>query len=187
MARTERNPGEPDGLAELLRRNAAGLAGAVRAILGPEADAQEILQEAYLRALRARKLGARPREPAAWLFAITMNLARDLRRRRGRRGQVLNLDEVEPMQIQSTEPAPGERMESREALDAARSAICSLPDADKEVFLMRVSGDLRFEAIAEALSIPVGTAKTRMRRALGHLRQGLAAYLPVDGARREAR
>ena len=56
-----------------------------------------------------------------------------------------------------------------------------LEDDVKEVFLLRVSGELTFEAIAEALGIPVGTAKTRMRTALRRLRSHLAHLAPGAG------
>jgi DNA-directed RNA polymerase specialized sigma24 family protein len=48
-----------------------------------------------------------------------------------------------------------------------------LSDVEQQVFLLRVSGELSFEAVANALAIPLGTAKTRMRSALQKLRQKL--------------
>ena len=69
-------------------------------------------------------------------------------------------------------------LEGRETLSAARTAILKLEEDVKEVFLLRVSGELSFEAIAEALAIPVGTAKTRMRKALARLRHHLQAFAP---------
>jgi RNA polymerase sigma-70 factor (ECF subfamily) len=81
---------------------------------------------------------------------------------------------------------PRAQLERREALTAARSAIHALSEPEKEVFLLRTSGGLTFEAAAEALGIPVGTAKTRMRAALGRLRAALAAHAPAtqDGRQR---
>ncbi len=66
-------------LADMFRDNAAGLAGAVRGVLGPGADAQELLQDAYLKAWGAIRHGATPRDPVAWVFVVTLNLARDRR------------------------------------------------------------------------------------------------------------
>ena len=51
-------------------------------------------------------------------------------------------------------------------------------------FLLRTSAGLSFEAAAQELGIPVGTAKTRMRSALLHLRGALAAFAPRDVLRR---
>lgn len=169
-------------LAALFREHAAGLAGAVRGILGPRADEQEVLQEAFLRAWKALAAGTRPARPKAWVFVLTLNLARDLRRRAARRGNGTDWNEVDEMRLTTQEAGPDARLESEEAVAAARAAIYRLGEEEKEVFLLRVSGELSFDAIAENLGIPVGTAKTRMRAALGRLRQHLHAFAPDGGA-----
>lgn len=163
-------------LAELFQVNREGLAGAVRGVLGRRADIAEVLQDAYLKALRSLKGGTSPRDPLAWVFVVTLNLSKDLRRKQVRRGGSLPLEEVSSMELSATTPAPTRGAESAEAVAAARSAIARLRDPEKEVFLMRVSGGLTFEAIGSALGIPTGTAKTRMRAALVRLRGQLAAF-----------
>ena len=60
-----------------------------------------------------------------------------------------------------------------------RAAVAGLSDPEQQVFLLRVSGELPFEAIAATLAIPVGTAKTRMRSALQKLRQSLGVTTPI--------
>ena len=57
----------------------------------------------------------------------------------------------------------------------AQAAVAGLSAPEQQVFLLRVGGELTFEAVAAALAIPVGTAKTRMRSALQKLRQALGA------------
>ena len=91
------------------------------------------------------------------------------------------------MKLESREPTPEARLEGREALQAARAAIHRLKDTEREVFHLRVSAGLSFEAIAEALGIPVGTAKSRMRAALLHLRTSLAQHAPAFEAGGESR
>jgi len=172
----ERQELTPDGLAALFQDNREGLAGAVRGVLGGRADVLEVLQDAYLKALRALNRGTAPSEPLAWVFVVTINLAKDLRRKRTRRGESLPLEEVSTLELSVKGPAPAHKLESAEAVSAARSAIGLLRDAEKEVFLMRVSGGLTFDAIGATLGIPTGTAKTRMRTALGRLRGQLAEF-----------
>ena len=175
----------PD-LAEIFRSHADGLAGAVRGILGPHADVQEILQDAFLRAWKARQKGSPVKDPVAWIFVITMNLARDVRRSSARRQDSVPLEEVDPVTLSARETDPARRIQHDEWLDAARAAIVRLKDTEKEVFLLRTSGGRTFEAIAETLGIPTGTAKTRMRSALQRLRQSLKGFAPpspaADGA-----
>ncbi|MCA8958818.1 MAG: RNA polymerase sigma factor [Planctomycetes bacterium] len=169
----------PD-LAELFRAHANGLAGAVRGILGRQADTQEILQEAFLKAWRHRAAGAEPRDVVAWLFIITMNLAKDARRRKARRAAHHPIEEVDPMQLQGKDPEPAAGAERAETLAAARAAIHTLSEPEKEVFLLRTSAGLSFDQAAAALGIPVGTAKTRMRAALGHLRSRLRGFAATE-------
>ena len=166
-------------LEEFFQRHADGLAGGVRAILGSRAEVQDVLQDAYLKAYEALRRGSRPENPSAWLFVLVLNQARDARRKQGRRPE-RELDDVEAMRLQAREPGPDGALSAAETVDAARAAIGTLGDEERQVFLMRASGELTFEAIARALDIPVGTAKTRMRRALGVLRQRLAGLRAGD-------
>ncbi len=169
----------PD-LAELFREHANGLAGVVRGILGDRSEAQEVLQDAFLRAWKAEGSGARPGNDVAWIFVITMNLAKDQRRKDMRRGPRQSLEEVNPMELRSVEPAPETRLEQAEAVAAARDAIHALQTNEKDVFLLRTSAGLSFTEAAAALGIPVGTAKTRMRAALIHLRDKLKHFAPAQ-------
>lgn len=169
-------------LARLFAGSANGLAGAVRGVLGHRAEAAEVIQEAFLRALQALDAGSLPADPRAWIFVVTMNLAKDLRRRRMRRGPKPSLEEVNAMELRSLEPAPPAQVEHAETVALTRAAIQRLGDSEKEVLLLRISGELSFERIASALEIPVGTAKTRMRSALARLRQSLAPELKEWGA-----
>ena len=186
----DRCPESPHGqhLADLFREHGDGLAGAVRGVLGT-ADVQEILQEAFLKAFRALRDGFAPRHPVAWIFVITMNLAKDQRRKDQRRNSadgtgrtVQALEDVNPMELRSKEPAPSAGLERNEALAAARAAIHGLKPQEREVFLLRTSADLSFQEAAGALRIPIGTAKTRMRTALARLRRSLTAHMPLPEA-----
>lgn len=173
-------PPEPTqiDLANLFRANGSGLAGAVRGVLGSRTEVGEVLQGAFLKAWTATSNGHTPADPTAWIFVLTLNHARDLRRTQQRRGSAVNLDDVDAMQLASSQQRPDAALSQAETLGAARHAISRLNDEQREVFLLRSSAELTYEAIAAALSIPVGTAKTRMRSALAALRQSLAPHTP---------
>ena len=161
-------------LPELFQAHRQGLAGAVRSVLGPTADVPEVLQTAFLKCWQKWQQGTRPQDPVAWIFVITWNAAVDVRRTRTRRPQHEPLDEgttVAPV----THPSPSHALEQREAVAEAQAAIARLSDPEQQVFLLRTAGELSFDAIATELAIPVGTAKTRMRSALGKLRTSLGA------------
>lgn len=149
------------------------LLGTAWHVVGHRDDALEVVQEAFLRCWRTRDRrpagGEALRDLDAWIFAVLLNAARDLRRRRTvRRADALPTeDSMHP----ATSADPHRRAEAREDLVRVRAAIRELPDGEREVFLLRQNGDLPYERIADTLGIPVGTAKTRMRRALERLRR----------------
>ncbi|MCB9832592.1 MAG: RNA polymerase sigma factor [Planctomycetes bacterium] len=167
----ETRPFPKEELAALFESHRDGLGGAVRSLLGAQAETLEVLQEAFLKAWRALDRGDRPREILGWIYVVVINTARDHRRRQRGRPRFASLEEEPTMPKVNDEP--DRRLIARETAAAARRAIEGLGDAEKEVFLMRVSAGLSFEGIAASLDIPTGTAKTRMRRALQQLRASL--------------
>lgn len=178
------NPGPP--LAELFQAHRMGLAGSVRSVLGRDADVAGLLQDAFLKCWRAQQAGTVPDDPVAWIFVVTWNVAVDARRRGRRRPVHTSLPEDDAVLPQTDHP-PSTALEQREEFAVAQAAIERLADPEKQVFLLRVSGGLTFEAVASALAIPVGTAKTRMRSALQKVRQQLGvSALPVRGEARDS-
>ncbi len=165
-------PDEPP-LSDLFQAHRHGLAGAVRAVLGGAADVAEVLQEAFLKCWRNWQQGTRPSDPVAWIFVVVWNVAIDVRRRRQRRPAHEPLDENTTL-TPSTR-SPSHAMEQREDVARAEAAVAGLSAPEQQVFLLRVAGELTYEAVADQLAIPVGTAKTRMRNALQKLRQALGA------------
>jgi RNA polymerase sigma-70 factor (ECF subfamily) len=163
-------------LAQLFQEHRQGLSGAVRGVLGGSADVAEVLQDAFLKCWQGWQRDGAPSDPVAWIFVVTWNVAVDVRRRGQRRPPHTSLDEETAMKLH-TESPPLQALEAREELAFAQAAIERLADPEKQVFLLRVSGGLTFDAVAVALAIPLGTAKTRMRTALQKLRRSLGCRL----------
>jgi RNA polymerase sigma-70 factor (ECF subfamily) len=129
-------------------------------------DAEDIVQEAFIRFWRSRD---RVAEPAGYLFACVKHAALDAqrsRRRQLRREETSARPEAEP--LFST---PVEQDERRAAIEAA---LRSLPENQAEVLVLRIWGELTFSQIAAALSISENTAASRYRYALARLREQLA-------------
>ena len=70
---------------------------------------------------------------------------------------------------------PGANAARREQLKLVRQCLRKLRPEEQEVFLLRQNGEMTYQQIAEAIGIPVGTVKTRMRLALSKLREALGA------------
>ena len=145
-----------------------------RYLLGNQADAEDAVQECYLRALRHFDTF---RGPAIkpWLFAILRNVCLTEYARRS----VVDLRDVnaELDKSDNTEPLWGEAPETPETtmirkLDAGtiQRLVAALPDPFREVIVLREINDLSYRDIAEVIGAPVGTVMSRLARARSILR-----------------
>ena len=141
----------------------------------PARDAEDLAQEVFLIAHRRIAEFDRARLPAPWLYGITRNVLRDYRKRARHRYEVL--DEPEG----STAPP-----DPTNDVDFLRRAIATLPEelADA-VILCDLSGCTVIET-ANALGVPEGTLKDRLRRARRELRAALDRKRDEVDARKEA-
>jgi RNA polymerase sigma-70 factor (ECF subfamily) len=130
------------------------------------ADAEDVVQEAFVRFWRSRD---RVDDPIAYLYGCVKRCALDWRRsgrRRQRREEAAARSEADSLLI-----APVEEDERRTAIEAA---LRSLPPNQAEVLVMKIWGGLSFPQIAAVLGIPANTAASRYRYALARLREQLA-------------
>ena len=163
----------PTELTDLLRREMPRVRGSLALYLGESAVAEELAQEALVRVCRDWERVRLMERPGAWIHRVAMNLATsELRRRRAERRALHRLDTVPP-------PVPLD-LATRTAV---RDALHALPDDERLVIVLRYYADLSVVETAEVLSVPVGTVKTRARRAIQRLREnGLDAEVDeVDG------
>ncbi len=141
-------------------------------VLRNREDAHDAAQTAFLKCWQVRHELDNIRDLRAWLFRVGLNTALDARRRAERRRAVpLELlgDTVPAKQGAVAE----EEVHHREHLQLLHSALGGLHPAEREVFLLRQDAGLTCEQIAARQGRPVGTVKTRMRRALRKLRERL--------------
>lgn len=149
----------------LLERYRRPLFGLLYRLTGNAADAEELFQETFLRALRAgtRFDGSRRLKP--WLYTIATNLARD---RASRMRHKANPE------LRANEDLPGADGADHEVqwiqrADVAR-ALAELPEAQRETVVLYYFEGLSEPELAEALGIPRGTVKSRLHHALRKMR-----------------
>lgn len=159
-------PGPTDDWASWLDRHGPALVLLARAWVPTRADAEDVVQEAFVRFWRSRD---RATDPTAYLFACVKRCALDWVRARGRRTR-REAAAAKP-EGESLFDGPLEQAERRAAVAAA---LDTLPEAQREVLVMKVWGGLTFPQIADALGIPADTAASRFRYALSKLRERLA-------------
>jgi len=149
----------------------------------PEADADDAVQDAFLKAYAAlpRFRAGSPFRP--WVLRIVANEARNRRRSAGRRdGLALRAAAADPrLGGVASVPAPDVQVLAAETSAELVTALRSLSDDDREIIGTRYLLDLSETETAETLGLPRGTVKSRTSRALGRLRSTL---LSVDGGLR---
>ncbi len=144
-------------------------------------DAADVVQEAYLRALRFFD-SFRGGEARPWLLAIVRNTCHDWLRRRGPSDQATPFDE-EIHSVHAGDTSPERLLLQRADRDVLRAAIAALPVALREVIVLRELEDLSYRAIADILGVPVGTVMSRLARARSRLQQQLAGTVDKESSR----
>jgi RNA polymerase sigma-70 factor (ECF subfamily) len=182
--------GEPTAFEALMRRHNRALFRTARAILRDDAEAEDVLQDAYLQAYRAIGGFRGEAKLSTWLARIVANEALAKARKRARRAEIVRLQpgasetEVNEIPDGRSDESPersAQRVEMRRLLEAE---IDALPDDYRVVFVLRAVQEMSVEETADTLGIPQATVRTRLFRARSLLREGLASK--VDLACEEA-
>ncbi len=147
------------------------LLNALTLLLGSRDDAQDAVQEAFLKCWRRREQVGGVYNLRAWIFRVGLNSGRDLRRNvwRQRSRPLLGREPA----VERPARSPGDELVRVETLDRLRAALQELRHEEREVFLLRQNTDRTYEEIARLRRAPVGTIKTQMRAALQKLRKVL--------------
>ena len=172
-------------------RHAGFVFGSVARFLGDREAASEVVQDAFVTLWRrARQFDARSGSLLTWLLAIARHRAIDRLRADGRRpsrdairldaltseggsgGNVAN-PEVPSALIADAATDPATVTTRRWAQAVVRSGIAELPENERRVILLGYAEDLSQAEIAERLEWPLGTVKSRTRRAMAQLRSRL--------------
>ncbi|MBI3723057.1 sigma-70 family RNA polymerase sigma factor [bacterium] len=175
----------------LVSRHGPSVYAFVRRFLGAAPNADDVYQDVWLKVIRyASRFEGRSRF-TTWLFQVTRNVCMDHLRARKRRRDPVSLendaqgkeatgvDGSVPLRerLADDRPATHDLAAEQEERNAVLVALASLPDEQREVFLLREKTELTFEEISTIVGISANTAKSRMRYALENLRRSLKAHL----------
>jgi RNA polymerase sigma-70 factor, ECF subfamily len=153
-----------------------GLFGYALVLTRNRANAEDLVQETYVRALKAGDRLQENSNVKAWLFTILRNIwLNELRKRRSAPVFLTIEDKEVPAEsLAGKELGAHEVLESNENVQSVQAAIRSLPLPFREVILMREFEDLSYQEIANVLGCPTGTIMSRLGRARAKLRELLA-------------
>jgi RNA polymerase sigma-70 factor (ECF subfamily) len=173
--------GDERGLAELYDRYAPPLYSLALRVTGLQADAEEVVLDAFSQAWReAGRFSADRGSVGAWLTMICRSRALDLIRSRGRRGKALDRargatpDGTPGMGSPTADPSRA--AELSEQADQVNQALEGLSPPQREAISLAFYEGLSHSEIAERLSEPLGTVKTRVRLGMQKLRDALRPY-----------
>ena len=177
----------PEAFAELYDRHAGSLYRYAARRLG-ERLAEDVVAETFLAAFRRRdsyelaRADARP-----WLYGIAANVIGKHRRSELRMLRAFARAGVDPI-ADGESDGDGDGVDTRLAAGAVRAelaaALAALPRRDREVLLLVAWAELTYDEVAVALSIPVGTVRSRLNRARAGVRAALGPGFHDEGDHR---
>ncbi len=179
--------GDKEAFCGLVRPYERAVYATAMSILNNPADAEEVAQEAVLKAFSNLARFRGEAKFSTWLIQITINEAR-LRLRRDRRHLYESVDEARtneegeyfPKDFADWREVPSEALQREELKQGLRRAIAGLAPKYREVLILRDVQHLSTEETAQALGISVGNVKTRLLRARLQMRDALAPG--IDGS-----
>ena len=128
------------------------------------ADADDLVQDCYLRAVRGWGQFSGKASRQAWLFGIARRTRADFFRRKSRQANVVALDD-------SNEPVEYVAEAGTDRLDLVWQSLKGLDDEQREVIQLRFTSRLSYAEMAQALDVPIGTVRSRLHRGLKAIRK----------------
>jgi RNA polymerase sigma-70 factor (ECF subfamily) len=178
--------GERDKFHDLIRPYERQIYLTAFSVVKNEAEAEDIVQEAALRAYRKLASFRGESKFSTWLMAITLNEARQ-RLRRNKSASTDSLDEkiegeggVTPAVLTDWREIPSAVLERSEIRSLLESAIAELPPSFREIVILRDVEEMNVNETAEALGISVSLVKVRLHRARLMLQKILAPRLQME-------
>lgn len=151
-------------------------------LTGNRDEAEEIAQEAFVKAyIHADKYKTIARF-STWLYTIATNLVRNRIRSRSRAPQLISLwtrgfgdsEEERVLDIEDTGRTPDEAINDAELSSVINKAIAKIPEKYRESFVLREINELSYEEIAAVTGLKLGTVRSRINRARNYFRQLVA-------------
>jgi RNA polymerase sigma-70 factor, ECF subfamily len=170
--------GDQDAFRVLVERHSRSVFRLAFRLSGHEQDAEDIVQETFLKAFR-QIAGFESRSSfATWLYRITVNCSHDLLRQRPRGGSRQSLDDPDAavsLELADTSAAsdPLREMASRRIGERVQTAMDGLSDQERSAFVMRHFEGLSIDEIGRVLDLKTSAAKHSVFRAVQKLRRSL--------------
>ena len=168
---------DPTAVAGLYDRHSTVVFGMIMRILRNRADAEDVLQEVFVRVwTRATTYDQRLGTPAAWLIRMARNRAIDRLRAKRTRSAIDGVEPPEaavPERAASAAASPEALAEWREQTDTIRGALGALPPEQRDLIAAAFFEGYTHSELAARFQLPLGTVKTRIRAGMLTMREHL--------------
>jgi len=168
--------GEEGAFRELVNRHKNGLYAFLHNFLNRQDAIEDVFQETFLQLFTSQESFDRERPLRPWLYTIAANKAKDALRKMHRTATVPigTMVESEDMSfgdmlnvLSSEEERPYEGLEKNEIAANVRRVIADMPDNLREILILAYFNRFSYKHMAQILSIPIGTVKSRLHTAVG--------------------
>ena len=169
--------GQKEAFGQLIQKYQDRLYNSMVQILRNESEAEDVVQDAFV--LAFTKLASFKGKSAffTWLYRIAYNVAITRMRRRKPNVSIDGKEESARLDFPDTGPAPEDRLEQQEQAKQLNKALGRLSPDHRAILILRELEELDYDAISEVLDLPIGTVRSRLHRARGHLREHLEAIM----------
>lgn len=162
------------GLTAAMLEHVDALYGYAMTLARDRTEAEDLVQETYLRAVKAANQPAPEENPKAWLFVIMRNTWLNAMRHKQHGVQIFD-DEATAAAASDITSNPHVIYLRKLEREQVREAIEKLPDAYREIVVLRDIEGFSYHEIATVLNCPAGTVMSRLGRARVKLREALSA------------
>jgi len=149
---------------------------------GPSVDAEDVVQEVFLAAQRARPTERSDARATTWLYRTTENIVRHQRRRNRVRRWLSGLASDVAGDLPAAEPQPLESVEARQARERVYAALDGMKERERNVFILFEIEELSGQAIAEMYGAKPATVWVWLHRARAVFHRRLAALEEKEGS-----
>ena len=162
--------GNRDAYGQLVRKYQDRLMTTVYHVVQDRTDAEDLCQEAFLRAFVHLRTFSGRSAFYTWLCRIALNLAIGEHRRRQRLSSLESTRESTGEEPADRGDLPGDRLVRKESLSQIQKALAALAPDQRAVLLLRTVDGLNYQEISQVLDLNVGTVRSRLHRARMQLR-----------------
>jgi len=172
--------GDRTAFGDLVARHERALLAVASAYFASVADAQDAVQEAFLKAFRSLEQLEDGNRFAGWLSRITINTCVDILRKRG---DAISLTAFSTSvqclpRVGEAQPGPTTQARKIEQADLLKAAIGRLPEDQRVVLMLRYTEDMSYDQMARYLDVPPSTVRGRLHHAKLALKQALKGFEP---------